>query len=47
MAHTDLFSPTPWRHFHERHPTAVLWLIAAAQAVAMLAISVVLRVLMS
>jgi hypothetical protein len=47
MAHTDLFSPTPWRHFHERHPNAVLWLIAGFQAAAMLGINVVLRALVS
>ncbi len=47
MAYTDLFTPSPWRRFFERHPSAVLWLVAAGQAVAMLAISMLLRSLMS
>ncbi len=47
MAYTDLSSPTPWRRFFERHPGAVLWLVAAAQAVTMLGISILLRSLMS
>jgi hypothetical protein len=52
MAYTDLLKPTPlnpkqWRQFHERHPTAVLWLIAFVQAGAMLGINVVLRALVS
>jgi len=33
--------------FIERHPNASLWLIAAAQGVAMLGLNVVLRVLVS
>jgi hypothetical protein len=47
MAYTDLLKPTPWRQFHERHPTAVLWLIAVAQSAAMLGINVAIRALVS
>ena len=47
MAYIDLFTPSPWRRFFERHPSAILWLIAAGQAVAMLGISVLLRSLTS
>jgi hypothetical protein len=47
MAYTDLLKPTPWRQFHERHPNAVLWLIAFVQAGAMLGLNVVLRALVS
>ncbi len=47
MAYSDLLKPTPWRQFHERHPNAVLWLIAVAQAAAMLGINVLLRALVS
>ncbi|MBV8393488.1 MAG: hypothetical protein JOY81_09945 [Alphaproteobacteria bacterium] len=43
MAYTDLLKPTPWRDFHDRHPSAVLWAIAVGQAAAMLGINVVLR----
>jgi hypothetical protein len=47
MAYTDLFTPSPWRRFFERHPSAMLWLIAAGQALAMLGISILLRSLAS
>jgi hypothetical protein len=47
MARIALLSPSPWRQLHRRHPSAVLWLIAAVQALAMLAIGAVLRALMS
>jgi hypothetical protein len=47
VAQTDLFSPSPWRRFHERHPDAILWLRAAAQLFAMVALAVGLRALVS
>jgi hypothetical protein len=47
VAQTDLFSPSPWRRFHDRHPDAVLWLRAAAQFLAMIALAVGLRSLVS
>jgi hypothetical protein len=47
MAQTDLFSPSLWRQFHERHPDAMLWLRAAAQVVVMLALAIGLRALAS
>jgi len=47
MAYTDLSTPSPWRRFVERYPSAVLWLVAGCQAVAMLGISVLLHNLMS
>ena len=52
MAYADLLKPTPLyskhlRQFHERHPSAVLWLIAVVQAGAILGINVVLRAIVS
>lgn len=47
MAQTELYSPSPWRRFHERHPDALLWLRATAQALAMIALAVGLRALVS
>ena len=47
MAQTDLFATSAWRHLHERHPDAILWLRAAVQVVAMIALAVGLRALVS
>ncbi|MBS0222025.1 MAG: hypothetical protein JSR91_14910 [Proteobacteria bacterium] len=47
MAQTDLFATSPWRRFHERHPDTILWLRAAAQVMAMIALAVGLRILVS
>ncbi|HKV14587.1 MAG TPA: hypothetical protein VJQ81_06060 [Reyranella sp.] len=47
MAQTELFSPSPWRRFHDRHPDAILWFRAAAQLLAMIALAVGLRALAS
>lgn len=44
---TDFDSPIARHGFVERHPNAVLWLVAASQALAMLGISVLLRTLMT
>ena len=47
MAQTDLFSPSLWRQFYERHPDAVIWLRAGAQFAVMLALAIGLRALVS
>lgn len=43
MALTDQFSSTAWQAFYERHPNAVLSLLAGLQLLAMLGIGVFLR----
>ncbi len=47
MAHIHLFSAGPWQQFYERHPNAVLWMVAAVQAAVVLSIYIVLHWLLS